>query len=286
MDRYDYQVFEDSDSEGYDSSSSEDAFEAYVRKTYLSQAQPEDDFEKEMEDELSATFRDFEQRQLYDAGPSGRGGSVTTADHLAVKGQGSSSNDKGSRADGGHHSPKAKRNKPDDSEQMVKADGASTKAKVGDAKADKDSPSNDELFYDPEMDDEDEKWVNEQRRDCIFPGASKDGKDGSQVKPLPLSDAVLNCPGCMTLLCLDCQRHEIYNTQYRAMFVKNCVVDTKEVLKCLPSRTSRRRRDLPDGVVDPRDIFNPVRCQVCRTEVAVYDRDEVYHFFNVIASFS
>ncbi|KAK8781924.1 E2F-associated phosphoprotein-like [Amblyomma americanum] len=284
MDHYDYQVCEDTDSEGYDSSSSEDAFVAYVRKTYLSQAQPEDDFEKEMEDELSATVRDFEQRQLYDAGASGGGASVSTSDHLAMKGQGSSSTEKGSEADAGLHRSKAKRKKPDDTAEMVGVE-ASTKTKVGDAKADKDGPSNDDLFYDPEMDDEDEKWVNEQRRDCIFPGASKDGKDGSRVKPLPLSDAVLNCPGCMTLLCLDCQRHEIYNTQYRAMFVKNCVVDTKVVLKYFPSRTSRRRRDLPDGVVDPRNIFNPVRCQVCRTEVAVYDRDEVYHFFNVIASF-
>uniref|UniRef100_A0A023GKE8 Putative e2f-associated phosphoprotein n=1 Tax=Amblyomma triste TaxID=251400 RepID=A0A023GKE8_AMBTT len=273
MDHYDYQVCEDSDSEGYDSSSSEDAFEAYVRKTYLSQAQPEDDFEKEMEDELSATFRDFEQRQIYGACPSD------------PKGQGSSSTEKG-QAGSSHYSPKAKRSKPDNTTNMVKADDASAKSKVGDAKSDKDGPSNDDLFYDPEMDDEDEKWVNEQRRECIFPGGPKDGKDGSHVKPLPLSDAVLNCPGCMTLLCLDCQRHEIYNTQYRAMFVKNCVVDTKERLRCLPSRTSRRGRNLPDGVVDPRDIFNPVRCQVCRTEVAVYDRDEVYHFFNVIASFS
>ena len=30
--------------------------------------------------------------------------------------------------------------------------------------------------------------------------------------------------------------------------------------------------------------YNPVRCQECNTEVAVYDKDEIYHFFNVISS--
>jgi hypothetical protein len=30
--------------------------------------------------------------------------------------------------------------------------------------------------------------------------------------------------------------------------------------------------------------YHPVRCTVCSTEVGVYDADEVYHFFNVLAS--
>ena len=35
------------------------------------------------------------------------------------------------------------------------------------------------------------------------------------------SDAVLSCPCCFTILCMDCQRHVKYNNQYRAMFVMN-----------------------------------------------------------------
>jgi len=31
------------------------------------------------------------------------------------------------------------------------------------------------------------------------------------------------------------------------------------------------------------DVYRPVECAVCGTELAVYDRDEVFHFFNVIA---
>lgn len=316
MDYNDYQVCEDSDSEGYDSSSSEDAFEAYVRQKYLSRPDDdEDDFEKEMENELSATFKHFEQKQLFDAGSTDPAiGAGPARQRLAGKGQQGHTTEKPGQpegglkdagtevrktddsvqriaaddgAPGGLKDGRTEVHKADDSVEMTAADNRSSKPKAGDDKsAEKSGPSNDDLFYDPEMDDEDEKWVNEQRRSCIFPNESKQEKDGGKVKPLPLSDAVLNCPACMTLLCLDCQRHEIYNTQYRAMFVKNCVVDRKETLRCLPSRSSARRRNLPEGVSDPRDLFNPVRCQVCRTEVAVYDSEEVYHFFNVIASFS
>ncbi|KAH7933503.1 hypothetical protein HPB49_013252 [Dermacentor silvarum] len=285
---YDYQVCEDSDSEGYDSSSSEDAFEAYVRQKYLSQPDQVDDFDKEMENELSATFKVFEQRQLFDAASTdSRISAGPAGQRLAVKGQQAHTTEKPGQSGGGLQDANTESRKAEDSAQMTAADGSSPKVKEeDDKKTEKSGPSNDDLFYDPEMDDEDEKWVNEQRRSCIFPDKSEH-KDGGKAKPLPQSDAVLNCPGCMTLLCLDCQRHEIYNTQYRAMFVKNCVVNRKETLRCLPSRSSsKRRQNLPEGVNDPRDIFNPVQCEVCRTEVAVYDSEEVYHFFNVIASFS
>ena len=33
----------------------------------------------------------------------------------------------------------------------------------------------------------------------------------STLKPAPESDAVLNCPCCMTLLCMDCQRYFTIN---------------------------------------------------------------------------
>ena len=36
---------------------------------------------------------------------------------------------------------------------------------------------------------------------------------------------------------------------------------------------------------DPSDeVYHPVFCQHCSTEVAVYDSDEVYHFFNVLTA--
>ena len=33
-------------------------------------------------------------------------------------------------------------------------------------------------------------------------------------------------------------------------------------------------------------VYHPVVCSVCSSEVAVYDSDEVYHFFNVLASYA
>lgn len=35
------------------------------------------------------------------------------------------------------------------------------------------------------------------------------------------SDAILSCPCCFEILCMDCQRHERYANQFRAMFVMN-----------------------------------------------------------------
>lgn len=32
------------------------------------------------------------------------------------------------------------------------------------------------------------------------------------------------------------------------------------------------------------EIYHPVQCTECSTEVAVFDKDEVYHFFNILAS--
>lgn len=39
------------------------------------------------------------------------------------------------------------------------------------------------------------------------------------------SDAILSCPRCFTIVCMDCQQHDRYVNQYRAMFVMNIGVD-------------------------------------------------------------
>jgi len=232
--------------------------------------------------------------------------------------------------------------------------------------------TNDELFYDPNMDDEDQKWVDERRRKNFFP--SEKGKSGStdektkeevrksgsdvnsgnttaaatsnegaasrsnrdaemkdaaekgsagndstdasktdasvkskkkkkreeaKLKRLPNSDATLSCPGCITTLTMDCQKHEIYAHQYRAMFVSNCIVDTREVLTYPKDNKKKGRKDkkgamqsdvpsssFPSSIdsVLGEDQFYSVRCAECDTQVAVYDKDEIYYFFNVLAS--
>ncbi|XP_040476757.1 E2F-associated phosphoprotein isoform X2 [Ursus maritimus] len=154
-------------------------------------------------------------------------------------------------------------------------------------------PTNDELLYDPEKDNRDQAWVDAQRRGYHGFGIQRP----HQQQPVPNSDAVLNCPACMTTLCLDCQRHESYKTQYRAMFVMNCSVNKEEVLKYkIPENRKKRRgpkkmRSNQEDAAEQaeaqvEEIYHPVMCTECSTEVAVYDKDEVFHFFNVLASHS
>jgi hypothetical protein len=44
------------------------------------------------------------------------------------------------------------------------------------------------------------------------------------------SDAVLSCPCCFNIVCMDCQKHKRYPNQYRAMFVMGVVVDWNNIL--------------------------------------------------------
>lgn len=124
-------------------------------------------------------------------------------------------------------------------------------------------------FYDPELDDKDEVWVQKKR----------DGRT---------SDAILNCPACFTTLCLECQRHEKNVMQYRAIFVVNCKIKSEQVVAQLGSKRKRgkkgRRSSEAEAGSDTGETYKHVCCSVCSTEVGVIDEEEVYHFFNVIPS--
>ncbi len=110
-----------------------------------------------------------------------------------------------------------------------------------------DSNDPQELLYDSDADEDDEAWMKQKTEN---------------------SDAVLSCPMCFTLLCLDCQRHVKYHSQFRAMFVENVVVS--------------ETRLVPQEAEE--EVYYPVSCKECGTRVAVLDEDEVFHFFNVIES--
>lgn len=153
--------------------------------------------------------------------------------------------------------------------------------------------TNDELLYDPEKDNRDQAWVDARRRGYHGFGIQRP----RQQQPVPNSDAVLNCPACMTTLCLDCQRHESYKTQYRAMFVMNCSVNKEEILRYKAPENRKKKRGhkkmrashedaAKQAEADVGEIYHSVMCTECSTEVAVYDKDEVFHFFNVLASYS
>jgi hypothetical protein len=149
--------------------------------------------------------------------------------------------------------------------------------------------ADDDLFYDPKMDEEDQAWV-EMQPSKNRPIDDKIGPTDGRSKgpaPAPGSDATLQCPACLTTLCFDCQQHDTYEGQYRAMFVVNCNVDAGETLTFKEAKGEAKKHRSRDARMQAQkdahaERFHPVKCNDCRTVVAVYDTDEVYHFFNVI----
>ena len=137
-------------------------------------------------------------------------------------------------------------------------------------------------FYDSEEDEANERWVSKHYSAPRIKTTKDDGDDDTGapdpdahvvVRERPRrhqTDAVLSCPACFTLLCVDCQRHVEYENQFRAMFVQSCRVDTETVLTY-------------DGSVP--EEYNPVYCKECGTQVGVFSvQEEIYHFYNVIPS--
>ncbi|XP_074646580.1 E2F-associated phosphoprotein-like [Tubulanus polymorphus] len=222
----------------------------------------DDDFEKEMKEELNKTVDNLEGRLK-----------VNSSEASCSAGKSGTAN-------------QAKKFYDDiyfDSDESNSEEMDSTSPAKKSEKSNHPVFSNDDLLYDPQMDDDDQKWIDNQRSRCR-PAikASKNDKKHSKT------DAVLNCPACMTTVCLDCQRHELYNNQYRAMFVLNCDVDYTQQLK-YPVKSKKKktkRSDNTDSENSDMDLYHPVKCTECQTEVAVMDKDEVFHFFNVLTSYS
>ena len=90
-------------------------------------------------------------------------------------------------------------------------------------------------------------------------------------------------------------RHDVYLNQFRAMFVLNCKIVKDEILHYKTKLDKRKRggrvdRQERDGGsasasgAGKDEVYYPVKCSVCDTEVAVLDNEQVFHFFNVLAS--
>jgi len=107
-------------------------------------------------------------------------------------------------------------------------------------------------FYDEDADDEDEAYVYRNLRSGTLedvrvvasggrghgecPSAAVDQEQPQQQQHLKAlkprhSDAVLSCPCCFNIVCMDCQRHERYADQYRAMFVMGIAVKWTDRLR-------------------------------------------------------
>jgi hypothetical protein len=103
------------------------------------------------------------------------------------------------------------------------------------------------------------------------------------------SDAVLSCPRCFTIVCMDCQQHDTYQNQYRAMFVMNICLTYKLIydthskqLVELSSTTRGKTMDDHDGEGDADEIYYSVHCLQRKTQAAAAldMKEEIYHFFS------
>uniref|UniRef100_A0A0R3RG21 E2F-associated phosphoprotein n=1 Tax=Elaeophora elaphi TaxID=1147741 RepID=A0A0R3RG21_9BILA len=160
-------------------------------------------------------------------------------------------------------------------------------------------------FYDSDEDEDNERWVHHHREQLkivksLNSSSEEDRRTKQEKDQNHETDAVLSCPACMSLLTRDCQRHELYLNQYRAVFVENCSVVQNEVLFLPRSGKDKQKARKnaagvkPNTVVDPanittlpkEDLFHPVLCSVCATNVGVYDYEAIFHFFNVLTGYA
>ncbi|NP_001085682.1 E2F-associated phosphoprotein L homeolog [Xenopus laevis] len=283
---YDSYAIEEPSDEEPASSSSEDELDVLLhgtpdqkRKmireclTGESESSSDDEFEKEMESELSSAMKTMEGSWQSIVPVASTSNGATTSESTAQQFYDDVYFDSDSDEES---SNVVQQNKPK----------RKSKQKV---------LTNDELLYDPKEDDRDQKWVDARRRRYWNMRKPKQTHpQQSKHQAMPPSDAILNCPACMTTLCLDCQRHESYKTQYRAMFVMNCTVNKQELLRFPVQSSAKNKRQIRKKLKRPQtetgteteetEMYHPVKCNECSTEVAVYDKEEVYHFFNVLAS--
>jgi len=134
------------------------------------------------------------------------------------------------------------------------------------------------------------------------------------------SDAILSCPRCFNIVCMDCQQHEKYAGQFRAMFVMNIGVDwNKKIVydeqvgelklaassggasglendtamqdgdsespNKIPHDTSSEQQTNTTTKQENGELYYSVHCSYCQYEVAALDmKDEIYHFFGCLPS--
>lgn len=114
-------------------------------------------------------------------------------------------------------------------------------------------------LHDPKADDEDEQWVLTQL-----------------LQSTSLSTEIINpvsCPQCFTTLSFQSQPHDTFEGQFRAIAVVNVRVDPTCRIKVKNNMETNQQNDLN---------YESVVCDSCGVYVGAKDKENVYHFFNVI----
>jgi len=132
-----------------------------------------------------------------------------------------------------------------------------TDAETTSADDDNDDDDDDmDLFYDATLDAKDEKRVRGKKK--------KKKNDATEAQ----TDAILSCPKCLSTVCAQCQRHEKFDLQFRAVESFGTTVD-EDIIFSDDNGSFRGRK---------------VRCEACEETVGLLDEEDVYHFFNVVPS--
>ena len=129
---------------------------------------------------------------------------------------------------------------------------------------------------DSDDDSEEQRKRNEAYADAdeLYDEKEDDRIETERTLHGPAGDIRLSCPSCFIELCSDCQQHERFKTQWRAIFVQNCVVQSDNAVA---SKVAEEK-------VKEEDAVEPVECEQCGATVGVRDSEEIYHFFNVVPS--
>ncbi len=168
----------------------------------------------------------------------------------------------------------------DSGDSPAATDGRTHHVEVESEDEGEDVPVVPDPLFKEDMDDEDEAWVYRNLRGggeedvTVRAGSAGVASTLKVLKPRN-SDAVLSCPCCFNIICMDCQKHERYENQFRAMFVMAIAVDWAEKVEF----------DGKSFVESVEGKYNKVRCENCATQVGVLDMStEIYEFYQVLAS--
>ncbi|CAB4413305.1 unnamed protein product [Rhizophagus irregularis] len=116
--------------------------------------------------------------------------------------------------------------------------------------------TNDELLYDPELDNQDELWM--EKKLSRYSSKAKQKVSTSKSSEIPSgTDAILSCPLCFTPLSYHTQRHELYSNQLRNKNRKS------------------KNEELSNELITGQETYYSVVCETCGTKVAVIDEDEI-----------
>lgn len=159
-------------------------------------------------------------------------------------------------------------------------------------------PNVDEL-YDVNADEEDEAYVYSHLRSGVEESVRIQQPNSTQIQDLKVlkprnSDAILSCPCCFLIVCMDCQRHERYTNQFRAMFVMNIAVkwdhrlvydDRQKMLIEYKKSSVNHSTTTHESGKQKEEVYYTVCCANCTTTVAALDMEnQVYHFYGCLAT--